>query len=183
MIAGTDARTTARASTLGIGQRSAVALWRVAAPSAAPMPPTMNAPIAARTAEVWMSPALDTADTMPARTPDAPAVAAAKAGSSTGSTTTQCAVAATIAMLSRVAPRGTRPSETSPASNPDPSETNHVRADDRANPESDKSADPRAAKTNSPETASDPTAERIAVRKAGRRKDGVDGSGTTSSCL
>ncbi len=135
----------------------------------APMPLMMNAPTAARTTEVCTSPAFEAAEAMPAMTPDAPAVAAAKPASSIGSATTQIVVSMTTATQTTEAPIGTRPSDTPPVSSPEPSETNHVRVVPRAKPANERSADPRAERTNSADSASEPTAARIAVMKAGRK--------------
>ena len=75
------------------------------APNAAPGPPTTNAPNAARTTEVWMSPELVADDAMPAITPRAPAVVAENAPSSSiGSLATHAAVTATRPMHNNVAP-------------------------------------------------------------------------------
>ena len=70
-------RTTARTSARSVNHSIDVRWCLRAAPTALPMPPTANAPNAARTTDVWSSPVLVTADRIAATAPHEPATVAA----------------------------------------------------------------------------------------------------------
>ena len=70
-------RTTARTSARSVNHSISVRWCLRAAPTALPMPPTANAPNAARTTDVWTSPVLVTADSTAAAAPQVPATVAA----------------------------------------------------------------------------------------------------------
>ena len=163
-------RTTARTSARSVNHSISVRPCRRAAPTALPMPPTANAPKAARMTDVCRSPALVTADSTAATAPQVPAtVAAYGPSSSTGSAATQRADHATTRMTIAVAPSGTSSTDVPSRSSPDPCATSQPCTAVRSSPVTDEPTPPWASMARAPLRAIPSTIARAAVRKAGRR--------------